>query len=283
VPPEIDVDASAWDRRGAWASHEIAHRVLDTVVPVFDRAGIETLAVKGVVTAHTLYDDPSERPLGDVDLRIRPRDVVRAMRVARDAGWFVIHPNPPYGAFGMFIGSLALGVDVESVVGAPGLCKLSIDEMLARATDSDRGARVRVPELHDHAVLLCVNVFKDKFDFALPWAIEDARRIVDAKGFDVDLFVDRARRARIACIAWLVADWMASGRASARWATVKAKLGGARGPRPIYAWLFRRLRERGAGALGTRMLARAAGDDALMWVEGWRKALGMAAIFGPDG
>jgi hypothetical protein len=237
----------------------------------FEDAGIQALAVKGVVTASTLYAEPTERPMGDVDLRIRPEDFERAARVATDAGWRIGDWKPAYKAF--VVNMDGLGVDVESVIGAPGLCALSIGEMLSRATRGVAGVDVRVPELHDHAVLICVNVFKDKLALAAPWALEDARRIVEAEGFDEDRFVERARCAKIACMAWIVADWMTRERGSAAWASLKAKLGGERGPRPLYVWMFRKLQERAPESLATRLMARAGPDTLGMRVAGLVKAV----------
>ncbi len=271
-----DPGATGWDARAVWARQLTAYRALEAVAQRFEGAGIEALAVKGIVTASTLYAEPSERPMGDVDLRIRPQDFARAARVARDAGWRIGEWKPGYKAFVLNMGGL--GVDVESFIGAPGLCALSIDEMLSRATRGVAGLDVRIPELHDHAVLICVNVFKDKLALAAPWALEDARRIVETKGFDEDLFVDRARRAKITCIAWIVADWMKRERGSAAWTSVKAKLGGERAPRPLYARMFRTLQERAPGSLATRLMARAGPDDVGMRVGGLVRAVAFELI-----
>ena len=264
--PGTEPGAPSWDPRAVWARQVTAHRALEVVARTFEEAGIETLAVKGVVTASLLYEDATERPMGDVDIRVRPEDFERAGRVARDAGWQIGEWKPAYKAF--VVNMDGLGMDVESCIGAPGLCALSIAEMLSRATRGALGVDVRVPELHDHAVLLCVNVFKDKFALAFPWSLEDVRRIVELDEFDEDRFVERARRAKIACIAWIVADWMAREKGSAGWASVKAKLGGERAPRPLYAWAFRKLQERAPESLATRLLARAAPDDVGMRVAG---------------
>src|ERR1019366_2411423 len=148
--------------RAVWANQLMASRALETVTKRFDAAGIDTLAVKGVVTAHTLYSDPAERPLADADVRIRPEDVARAADSAREAGWRIHEWRPAYGAFVVVVPGLSVPVDVESVIGAPGLCGMSIAEMLARATRGAGPVDVRVPEIHDHAVLMVVNVFKDK-------------------------------------------------------------------------------------------------------------------------
>jgi hypothetical protein len=262
--------ASANDVRAVWAIHLAARAALVDATNLLDAAGIPSLAVKGAVTAYSLYREPTERPLGDVDVRIRPQDFRRAVLAFKSGGWRIADWKPAYGAFVATRGSVS--VDVESVLGAPGLCALSVDEMLSRSARGLPGTEVRVPELYDHAVLLCVNVFKDKFELATPWAIEDVRRIVQTDGFDGDRFASRARQAKTACIAWIVADWMVRKRASAAWAIARAKLGGDRAPRPLYAWAFRRLEERAPKSLAMRLLARVGADDVQMRMEGLRRA-----------
>jgi hypothetical protein len=261
--------------RAVWANQLIASRALETVTKRFDAAGIDALAVKGVVTAHTLYSDPAERPLADADVRIRPEDVERAAGIARGAGWHIGAWRPAYGAFVVVVPGLSVPVDVESVIGAPGLCGMSIAEMLTRATRGAGPVDVRVPELHDHAVLMVVNVFKDKLSRAAPWALEDARRIVEVPGFGVDRFVDRVRSAKVVGIAWIVADWMTRQKTSVTWTTVRHALGGAHAPRPVYARLFRMLHERAPEAVATRVLARVGSDDAGMWLGALRKAVAL--------
>lgn len=253
----------------------MASLAVETVAKRFERAGIGTLAVKGAVTARTLYTDLIERPLADVDIRIRPTDVERAAATARDAGWEIGEWRPAYGAFVLALPGLDVPVDVESVVGAPGLCKLTIAEMLTRAVRGAGTLDVYIPEIHDHAVLMAVNVFKDKLVHAAPWALEDAFRVVGAPGFDVTRFVDRALSAKVGGIVWIVADWMVRRRASAPWAGVRARLGGARGPRPIYARLFRALHERAPAAMATRIVARLGADDPTMWPGALAHALAL--------
>ena len=264
--PSADAPSTAPGARDIWAIHVTARRALEVVVGGFGRRGIEVLAVKGVVTAHLLYADPAERLMGDVDVRIRPEDVRRAARVAADEGWQIAQWKPAYGAFVLFVEGLGVSVDVESVIGAPGLCGLSIAEMLSRSTRGIAGMDVRVPEIHDHAVLLAVNVFKDKLTRASPHAREDVRRIAEAKGFDVDRFVARAQEAKIAGIAWIVADWMVRENRSDAWGRIRAELGGESGPRPAYARAFRWLGEKAPAALTTRVLARVGADDPRMWL-----------------
>src|SRR3984957_19837063 len=69
--------------RANWFAHVAASRVLGTVVSALAAHSIPVLPVKGVVTAHLLYDDIALRPIRDIDIRLRPRDFGSAVRLAR--------------------------------------------------------------------------------------------------------------------------------------------------------------------------------------------------------
>ena len=69
-----------------------------------------------------------------------------------------MHASKQWGTFETIVDRVL--VEVETSVGPPGLCGLAVDTMIAHAT---RGAEGHLePELHEHALLLAVNVFKDK-------------------------------------------------------------------------------------------------------------------------
>jgi len=51
------------------------------------RAGIRTVMLKGAAIATRLYEDPSERPAGDVDLLVEPSNSERAARVLEELGF----------------------------------------------------------------------------------------------------------------------------------------------------------------------------------------------------
>jgi hypothetical protein len=127
------------------------------------------------------------------------------------------------------------------------------------------------PEIHEHAVLLCVNVFKDKLAFARPHAIRDLERVATHEGFDVARFVDVARRARLTTLAWICADWLARSCHITAWAAIRDALG-PRAPRPLYARAFSALVARGEPTRALTILTRAASDDA------WRRARALSAL-----
>ena len=50
-------------------------------------AGIETITLKGIVLAHTVYPEPGLRPMADIDLLVRPADRLRAIAVLARLGY----------------------------------------------------------------------------------------------------------------------------------------------------------------------------------------------------
>lgn len=243
----------------AWVQQLLSAEALHAVVDLCASEGIDLLPVKGVITGRLLYDDVSERPLGDIDIRVRTRDLRRLLDAGRRAGWGIIRVQRAYAnAVFDVCGRM---VDVEATVGPPGLCGLTVDAMIARSTfDASLGFTHRVPELHDHALLLCVNVFKDKLVEAAAHAISDVERIARLPSFEPRRFVALAQASGATTLAWIVADWLARERAAEPWRLVREALPPP--PRPRYAALFRRWIEAGrAGSLRLRLLARVAHDS----------------------
>lgn len=239
--------------------------------------GERILAVKGVVTARWLYGDPAERPMADVDVRVRPSDLARVRRGAIALGWTVRQASRAYGTLQIDAGGI--DVDVETTIGPPGLCRLSVDDLLARSQDGAAllGAPCRVPELHDHALVLAVNVFKDKLTEAFAWSREDLRRVAQLEAFSPARLVARARESDSATIVSIVAEALGSGRLGEphrEWRAVAEALG-THAPRPLYrALLGRAMSERPHG-MAARLLARWASDCS----HERRRALVVAAMY----
>jgi hypothetical protein len=262
----------------AWLLQQTATEILREVVARCDAAEIPVLPVKGVVTSRLLYDDIAERPMTDVDIRIRPRDFERFRRVAAAAGWRCLRVARSYGNLIYDFGPLSL--DVEAYVGPPGLCSLPVDVMLARSerTEILAGQWISLPELHDHAVLLMVNAFKDKLVTAPAWAIGDLERIVLQPRFQRDVFVDRVGQSQVITIAWIVAKWMKSVHKSDGWRAIGTALESQPGMRWTYARLFQRqlpLADRGPMSL--RLLARIGADSRRMQLEALARAVAWSA------
>jgi hypothetical protein len=223
-----------------WFDHQRAARALQAFLEVTEPEGIPLLPVKGALLGRTLYADLSERPISDLDLRVRRADLPRLSRLCRAHGW----PTSPHEhQWASFITEIAsILVEVESSIGPPGLCAVSVEEMIARAsrTTAGFGFPHLEPELNDHALLLCVNAFKDKIRYTRPSALGDLVRIAEQPCFDPARMAGLAERARLRTAVWLVADWAASAGGSAGWRAVRERIGRSP-PRPLYVHAYRAL------------------------------------------
>ena len=232
-------------------------KALKILAPALEAEGIPWLVVKGAALAHILYADPAERPLADLDVRIRPVDYARTKRALAQAGATLLGEAPSYGNLVADVEGQM--VDVETMLSAPRVTRLSVDDFLLRSRELTvwGGVRVRVPSTVDHALLLAANLVKDKLTLAASWSYRDTRVIADQPDFDAAVFVARAFEARMPTIARIVAKNFAA--ESPGWAAVHERLG--RGPRPrtirAYSWLA----EGHPGSMAARIMARIVTDD----------------------
>jgi hypothetical protein len=258
-------------RQQVWIRQLAAVRALGQLVEALGAEHV--LPVKGIVTARTLYADPSDRPISDLDVRLRAGSLLAELAAfARRRGYPILKFSKAYANLVLDVDGV--DVDVECHVGPPGLSGLTVPAMLARSEVRQDvfGFACAIPELHDHALVLCVNAFKDKLVLANPWAIEDLLRVSRAEGFDADRLARLARASRSAALTWIVADWLAE--RSEAWRAVREAIG-AKAPRPRYARAFRWAVDHAPSSLAARLLARAGGDGVAMRV----RALAGAAAF----
>ncbi len=254
-------------RRRPALAQAFAATIFAEVDRVFGAAGIATLPVKGLVTGLQLYESPAEREIRDVDVRIRPRDFGPAVRIAEAQGWPLRNVSHAYASFMANVGGL--DVDVEASCGPPGFSGLHVEDLLRRAEVGPIRELRRVPELHDHALLLVVNVVKDHLVDTTPAALEDLRRIVQLPRFSRSRFYGLAREAESLFMVHLVARYLGDG--SAVWGQIDADLSQAHPfrSRLAEAWLGV-MRRRRAASLAVRVATRLAPDG---W---WRPAQALA-------
>jgi len=62
-------------------------RALGEVLSVFDAAGIDACRLKGCAYFVDLYEDPAERPMGDLDILVRPEQFDEARRALETLGF----------------------------------------------------------------------------------------------------------------------------------------------------------------------------------------------------
>lgn len=205
-----------------WVRGHAALAVLRRVVDALAAHGVQVLPVKGVVTARLLYDDVSQRALRDIDVRVTPRDLRRVVHVASELGWTVRNDSPHLHE--AVLGVDGWEIDVECSLGQPGLCAITIEEVISRAEAVPHPFPHLEPELHDHALLLVLNAFKDGLRHT-PWSLEDLRRIARSTSFRPDLLAARAREGGVRTAVWIVADWLADRQGAAEWSVVRDTIG----------------------------------------------------------
>ena len=210
--------------RAAWIQHTLAPRVLGPVALAFETAQIPILLVKGILTAHILYEDVAARPISDIDLRVSRHHYRAAVRIARLHGWNPETAGPVL--WGAMLKVDGWEVDIECTLGPPGLCAISVDDLMRRAERRVEpfGFAHLQPELHDHALVLVLNAFKDGLR-VMPWALEDLRRIVRHGDFNDETLVARAREGGVASALWLVSDWLAETHGAPEWRTIRERVG----------------------------------------------------------
>jgi putative nucleotidyltransferase-like protein len=241
------------------ARHEHARVVLERVVGRCAELGVDAMPVKGVLTGRLFYPDPGLRPIQDIDLRVRAGDVPSVEEAGRRAGWTFLGRSRAYGT--LSFGVLGFLVEFETHVGPPGLCGLRVADMLGRAQRriEPLGFPHLEPELHDHALHLCVNALKDKLVEASPGAVRDLEILVTLPGFDAQRFADRCRETGSATLAWIVASWLEEARGQRAWGEVRDRIG--RPPNAVCARLFQLARKPSRPNLAwLRILARSAAD-----------------------
>ena len=156
----------------------------DRVLHVLSRRGIAPVLLKGSALRERVYDDPTERSMGDLDLLVAPGEIDRCMDALRDAG-YASDPKELLDAYRLhhfhhvlrhprgFIVELHWGLtDPGSSV------PLNEKQFAARASLSGRGNNVpvRVPSPED---LLLHTVSQNENDaFGLLRRIVDIDRIV---------------------------------------------------------------------------------------------------------
>jgi hypothetical protein len=175
------------------------HQLLEDgqrVVAAFAQEGIETLLFKGVAMA-LRYFGPATRPMGDVDVLVRPVDVKRAEAVLQRDGWRYLWPGDRKAADRHshdYVNERRSGFDLhwfalhESI--EPG-----IDAGLwERARPFDwEGVDTRVMAPCDLMLLAIANGVRRTYPLALHW-LPDVARLAGEPGFDWEALWSEATR-----------------------------------------------------------------------------------------
>lgn len=90
VPPDVTRKLTLLSlRHESW--HKERTRALDDILSALERAGIDTVVLKGAALAWTVYPSPSLRPMSDVDILVAPSAARPAQAVLHTLGFQSIH------------------------------------------------------------------------------------------------------------------------------------------------------------------------------------------------
>jgi hypothetical protein len=206
-----------------WATQERGLYVARNVISKLENAGVRSLPVKGVLLARLVYDT-ADRPIADVDLIIERPNLERAVGVAKTAGWRTIWDSKALGNVNFVVDDIA--IDVACSMGPAGVSAIGSTALFERATRSERplGFPHWLIEVHDHALLVAIDAFKDKLGRGKPWAREDLVRIVKLEGFSAEALVERAASARLGTMLAIVSDWIVSVAPNPAWSEIRERL-----------------------------------------------------------
>ena len=200
--PLIDAD----DRRKSLLLNRFTRHAQLDCMALLDAAGIDAVTLKGFANAHTLYDDPDARVVGDIDVLIREATLEATLSTLAGHGFRF------RAGTGRACGFVS-DASYLPFVSADGACNLDIHIRpdaypVHRSLDTEGvfaasravpagGLMIRVP-CREHSFLLAAsNAAKDKFG---PFS---ARKLLDAvvllrgpEAVDWQLVLDLARRGR---------------------------------------------------------------------------------------
>lgn len=179
---------------------------------LFVEHDIEAMLLKGAALAYTSYQSFPDRPMGDIDLLIRPEDAERAWSLLRARGWT---PAPVMGTLERYAGhhhlpplfhdstNCRLEIHDKILAGEHPFC-FSTDAFWSRAKRiTVNGRAMTVPDPMHQLWHICAHF---AWSHAMEWggwrALRDVQAIA-AGGFDWPEFARFARETRAAtCCYW---------------------------------------------------------------------------------
>lgn len=139
--------------------------------------GIRVMPVKGALLQHWLYDDPTDRPLTDVDLLVLPQNLERAVRQLESAGYRALL-RPSFGAVVLHT-PFGLALDLHPSLFDAARYRLRTAELFARSTEDTRlySARVQLPSPLDGYAHLIGKFGSDHLDGRATGRLDEIARM----------------------------------------------------------------------------------------------------------
>ncbi len=77
-----------------WSQNQFSFRRAAALIEAFNRAGIQTMLLKGSALALLYYEDVGLRPMMDIDVLVHRHQVKLAIRLLNDLGWSSKYSSP---------------------------------------------------------------------------------------------------------------------------------------------------------------------------------------------
>ncbi len=244
-----------------WAKHLSIARAGSTVLTALAARRIFPVVVKGGVTAHRLYSDPSERPLSDLDLRVTPKELIEVREIGRSVGWTEVLHSRAYGMLSFDVGGQL--VEFEEFVGPPYFSSWSVAQLqrdAIRCVDIFGTAHLE-PRFDDHVLITALNTFKDKLFDTTAGSLEDLRRFANHVEWDERAILDRARAHELDVVIATIAEMF---KAEPGWGRLRAMAAWST-PTRTFATLYTHLAQRFPLSTAVRLAMRAGGSKTLLF------------------
>ena len=200
------------------AAYDLAQRhEASRIFSAFDAAGIRVIGLKGIILKNDIYAASERRPMYDIDVLVRYKDIEHAEEVLRELGYEFLSDGDYNVEFARkFMGEIPYqkgGVIIElhwhlvSMTWNRRATRFDIDAMWERVKETERyGAPVLRFALEDEIVYLCYHLAVPH-SLWHPSSTKDLYRLLkkNAERLDWTLIVSRAKawHIRVACWAAL--------------------------------------------------------------------------------
>lgn len=157
--------------------------------------GIPVMPLKGALLQHWLYDDPSDRPLTDVDLLVRPAALHEAAELLEAAGYCRTRHSSVGGL--VMQTPLGLALDLHAQLFDRMRYRMPTDDLFARGSEDHAlyGARVVLPSPLDVYAHLVGKFGSDHLNARSTARLDEIRRM----GAHLDCSAETAARHLLHC------------------------------------------------------------------------------------
>lgn len=226
VPPSALGVRLRYTRYGAQAVSLMREQVWSKLLTALETAGIAVLVLKGAALAYTVYPEPLLRPMGDIDLLIKPADLSQITILLKGLG-FCPKPEPqqrinPFNTG--WTGELSFQREYEHAVMSVDLhWELFATEWLRRVTRVNiesiwqQAVPFQIGHINAHTLspedmLFHICLHLSLHGFAHLRGYVDIMQLLEQKNLDWSLFLQRVRAHGLCAACYFPLWWIAQYR-----------------------------------------------------------------------